>query len=151
MRGFDTTMVARIAMTNPAPQQERSSGPLRWVLIALGVVFTGLAAAGAVLPLLPTTPFLLLALACFARSSPALHRRLLANRIFGPFLTQWQKDRSVTRGTKLKAYAVVIATFSISIILVEAAWQRLLLGAILLILLGFLARLPTTRDGGPPS
>lgn len=138
-------------MTNPAPHPQRSSGPLRWVLLALGVVFTGLAAAGAVLPLLPTTPFLLLALACFARSSPALHRRLLANRIFGPFLTQWQRDRSVTRGTKIKAYAVVIATFGVSIFLVEATWQRILLGVLMLALLGFLAHLPTTRDGAPPS
>ena len=79
----------------------------RSCLLALGFLFLALAVVGAFLPVLPTTPFLLVAAACFARSSPAFHRRLLANRVFGPYLVQWQHDHSVPREAKRKAYEVL--------------------------------------------
>ncbi len=56
------------------------------VLRALGVAFVGLGFLGVFLPLLPTTPFLLLALACFARSSPAIHDWLINHRMLGPYI-----------------------------------------------------------------
>ena len=109
----------------------------------------GLAVAGAILPLLPTTPFLLLAAACFARSSPELHRRLLANERLGPYLRQWQEDRSVPRGAKRRAYLLVVATFALSIFLVDATWQRVLLGGLGAALLGFLSLLRTGELDDP--
>lgn len=124
------------------------SGLVRVLLRALGVLFTALGGAGAFLPILPTTPFLLLAAACFARSSPAFHRRLLANRVFGPYLAQWQRDHSVPRDAKRKAYGLVVVTFALSIALVGTAWVRVVLAGVGLALLAFLAWLPTTRSGG---
>ena len=121
------------------------SGPARVALLVLGVVLMAVAALGAFLPILPTTPFLLLASACLIRSSPALHRRLLANRVFGPYLRQWQHDRTIPRAAKRKAYGLVIVTFALSIVLVDAAWLRMMLGVLGAILLGFLVRLPATR------
>jgi uncharacterized membrane protein YbaN (DUF454 family) len=112
-------------------------------LLGIGMLSTGLAAVGAFLPMLPTTPFLLLAAACFIRSSPALHRRLLANPLFGPLLAQWQRDRSVPRSAKLKAYVLVAITFSISIALADANWLRILLAVLGVVLIAFLAWLPT--------
>jgi uncharacterized membrane protein YbaN (DUF454 family) len=121
---------------------------LRWLLLVLGILFTGLAAAGAFLPLLPTTPFLLLAGACFVRSSPALHQRLLANRAFGPYLAQWQHDRSIPRSAKRKAYVLVVVTFAVSIALVGPLWLRLVLVSLMVVLIAFLAWLPTTHEPG---
>lgn len=122
------------------------TGPVRWVLLGLGFAFVALGAAGAFLPVLPTTPFLLLAAACFVRSSPRFHARLLANRTFGPYLRQWQEDRTVPLHAKRKAYTVVVLTFALSIYFVDATWLRLTLVAIGGALLLFLRWLPTTRE-----
>ena len=62
-----------------------------WTLV--GILFVVLGAIGAVLPLLPTTPFVLVAAWCFARSSPRLHRWLLESRLFGPMLRDWEENR----------------------------------------------------------
>ena len=86
-----------------------------WLFTALGFLALGLAGIGVVLPLLPTTPFVLLAAACFARSSPRFHRWLLGNRVFGPMLRRWQEERCVSRRTKAVAIALIVATFALSI------------------------------------
>ena len=61
----------------------------------IGCIAVILAIAGVFLPLLPTTPFLLLASACFLRSSEKLHRRLMNNRLFGPYLENIQRNRGI--------------------------------------------------------
>ena len=71
-------------------------------------------------------------------------RWLLANPTFGPYLAQWQRDRSVPRGAKRKAYVLVVATFALSIALVGIDWVRVLLVVIMAGLLAFLAWLPET-------
>lgn len=135
---------------DPAPR----SGLARWLLLVAGVLATLLGAAGAFLPLLPTTPFLLLAAACFARSSPAFHRRLLANRVFGPYLAQWRREHTIPRDAKRKAYGLVVVSFAISIALVDAVWLRGVLVVLGVLLLVLLLRLPTTPrlrdDTGSP-
>ncbi len=84
-------------------------------LIIVGWLAVGLGIIGVVLPILPTTPFLILAAACFAKSSPRFHKMLLTNRWFGPTLTAWEKDKVVTRSTKYKASLTILITFSISV------------------------------------
>lgn len=103
---------------------------MRALLVAIGCAAFGLAVAGAVLPILPTTPFLLLAAACFVRSSPSLHARLLATKSLGPYLRQWQEDHSVPAGAKLRAYGVVGVTFSSSIAFADASWLKLVLAGL---------------------
>ncbi len=85
------------------------------LLIVTGWVAVGLGVMGIVLPILPTTPFLILAAACFAKSSPRFHNMLLANRWFGPTLVSWEENKVVSRATKYKASAMIILSFSISI------------------------------------
>ena len=87
----------------------------KFLLILLGIVFVALGVIGALLPILPTTPFLLLALACFANSSPRFHKMLLNNRWFGSALRQWEENRSITRASKVKAMILIVLTFTISI------------------------------------
>lgn len=128
----------------PAPP-EALRGPLRWALLSAGCVACVLGAVGAFLPLLPTTPFLLLAAACFARTSPRFHRALLANRVFGPYLRQWRHDRTIPREAKVRAYVLVVATFAVSILVLDRNDLRVLLIVLACALLVFLASLPTTR------
>jgi hypothetical protein len=71
----------------------------------LGFVFVALGLIGVYLPLLPTTPFLLLAAACFARSSERCHQWLLNNPTFGPIIRDWQDRRCISRTSKTIALA----------------------------------------------
>ena len=66
----------------------------------LGFLFLGLASLGVVLPLLPTTPFLLLSAWFFARSSERWHQWLLNSELFGPMINNWEQERCITLRTK---------------------------------------------------
>ena len=114
----------------------------RVLLIILGWVSVVLATLGVVLPLLPTTPFLLLAAWCFARSSPRFHYWLLYRSWFGGYLRHWQEHRALPPGAKGKAVLVILITFAISLYFVPLWWVRVLLLCILLGLLIMMWRLP---------
>ena len=83
--------------------------------IFLGCFFVLVGAIGALFPILPTTPFLLLALALFANSSPRFHQALLNNRWFGATLRQWEEKKTVSQQVKLRAGLLIILSFSVSI------------------------------------
>lgn len=89
------------------------------VLISLGWLFVVIAAIGVVLPILPTTPFLILSLALFAKSSTRFHQMLLNNRWVGASLREWEEKRSVSRQTKKKATILVVVSFSVSIAILQ--------------------------------
>ncbi|MER2510687.1 MAG: YbaN family protein [Amaricoccus sp.] len=74
-------------------------------MLALGGFFVAVGAVGVVLPVLPTTPFLILAAACFARSSPRFERWLLDHRIFGPLLRDWRARGAIPVRAKVAAVA----------------------------------------------
>ena len=97
---------------------------LGWFFVVLGVI-------GVVLPILPTTPFLILALAFFARSSPRFHQMLLNNRWVGTSLKQWEEKKSVSRQTKRNASILVFISFSLSIAILSS---RLELQAFLIVM-----------------
>ncbi|GAW86267.1 conserved hypothetical protein [Bathymodiolus platifrons methanotrophic gill symbiont] len=95
----------------------------KFLLTLLGLLFVVLGVIGAVLPVLPTTPFLILALACFANSSPRFHQMLLNNRWFGAALQQWEASRTITRSPKIKAMIMIVLTFAVSIGVLQGRLQ----------------------------
>ena len=118
----------------------------RQVYFVLGVVsfITGL--IGVILPLLPTTPFMILAAACFAKSSPRFHQALLNNRFIGADLQRWEQQGTMLRSTKKKATWVIVLTFSVSIlVLMDRPWLQGFLFVIAIMLLVFLWRVPEQK------
>jgi len=76
---------------------------MRGLFLILGWGFVGLGIVGAFLPVLPTTPFLILAAGCFARSSPRLERKLLEHPRFATALRRWRERGAVAPKAKLAA------------------------------------------------
>ena len=114
----------------------------RYLLISIAFISIVLGIIGIILPLLPTTPFFILALACFARSSKNFHQRLLNNRYVGPLLTDWERDKKIDRQRKKQILLIVVTSFSISILILSGQLHlQLLLLAIMFILLFFIHRI----------
>lgn len=92
----------------------------------LGVLSLLIGGVGIVLPLLPTTPFVLIAAGCFARSSPRMHAWLLGSRVFGPVLGDWEKKKCISFKAKLSALTMMTVVGGTSILLfVPAGWPKL--------------------------
>lgn len=84
--------------------------PYRLILLLLGWCFFALAIAGVLLPLVPATPFALLAAACFSKSSKQAHRFLMSFRYIGPILAEWQSNRGLSYESKLRMGALIGCT-----------------------------------------
>lgn len=89
----------------------------RITLIVVGAISLGLAALGVLLPLLPTTPFVLVAAVAFAKSSNRLHQWLLDHDIFGPLISDWRQHRAISRKTKIASILSMVAILVISFLL----------------------------------
>ncbi len=100
----------------------------RWLLLACGFLSLGLGAAGVFVPLLPTTPFLLLASACFLRSSNRLHRWLLHHRWFGSYIRNYRDYKATTHRAKVIALILLWGSIGYAALFVaQSLWLRLLL------------------------
>jgi uncharacterized membrane protein YbaN (DUF454 family) len=95
---------------------------VRAALLACGTLFLAIGLVGLVLPVLPTTPFVLLAAACFARGSRSAYEWLLANRTLGPMIREWRQYRSIAYRTKIAAIVLMSATLAASIVFYVRPW-----------------------------
>ncbi|HEC17257.1 MAG TPA: DUF454 domain-containing protein [Sedimenticola sp.] len=119
----------------------------KYLLILIGCIFVGLAGLGAVLPVLPTTPFLLVAAACFAKSSERLYCWLLDAPLFGPLIRNWRETRSIPRQAKrLAITAIVLVGGSSAVFFVDKLILQLFILAILVLHIIFIARIQSTED-----
>jgi uncharacterized membrane protein YbaN (DUF454 family) len=94
--------------------RRHNSPVVRGLFLAAGLCCVVLGVAGLFLPILPTTPFLLLAAACFARASERFYNWLLNHRVFGPTVVEWRRHRAIPWRTKLFAIALMAVTLSAS-------------------------------------
>jgi len=126
--------------------RKHPSPSVRVALVVAGSGFVALGLAGIFLPVLPTTPFLLLAAACYARASRRFYNALLNSRLLGPAILEWQQHRAIAWRTKLTAIAVMSLTLAASIVFwVENPWLRGLLALFGVALAAWLYRIPS-RD-----
>lgn len=97
---------------------------IRLVFNLLGLFFVALGILGVFLPLLPTTPFLLLALACFMRGSERMVRWLYSNSLFGEHLRNFQVKKAIPLRTKIWAISLTWLSLAFSAWLMPVAWVR---------------------------
>jgi uncharacterized membrane protein YbaN (DUF454 family) len=119
----------------------------RSLYLTAGFVLTGLAALGIVLPLLPTTPLLLLATACFANSSERWHRWLVEHPLFGPIIHNWKENRCIPcRAKRIAVVSILVfGTYSIGFAIENI---HLRIGGAVLLATGlvFVLRIPTCKN-----
>ena len=130
----------------PAPEEPppapagRAARPF-W--LAAGFACLGLGAVGAVLPLLPTTIFLILAAGCFARSSPRLEARILAHPRFGPLVKDWRARRAIPLRGKLFALGGMAGGYAVFLLSAKpGAPLALGVAAVMAAIAGWIARRP---------
>ena len=97
---------------------KRSNGTARLLLKIAGTLALVIGGAGVILPLLPTTPFLLLAAVCYARSSERWYRWLLYNRWFGSYIRNWHEGKGIPMKTKALSILFLILTMGYSAVVV---------------------------------
>lgn len=139
----------------PEPRLEAKHIPAgkRYVLLALGLLFTAVGIVGAFLPLIPTTPLLILAVWAFSGSSERLHGWLLNHRRFGPPLQRWRTHRVVPWRAKITAWSMMAASLAYTIFVRRASWQLVAaIAALMAIAVWYVAtkpsRMPEDRPGG---
>lgn len=122
---------------------------IRAVYLVIGLLFVGLGALGAVLPVLPTTPFLLISLWAFAKSSARLERWLLEHRRFGPRLVAWRTHRVIPLGVKLTSWGSMLASLTMMYV-VSSPWQALVgAGSVMVIGAVYIAMQPSRPPQAP--
>ena len=134
-------------------RQDYSHHVRRHRLLTVRVLYAGLGTGcvvlgilGMFLPVLPTTPFLLLAAGCYARASGRFYNWLLNHPLFGPTIQEWRRHRSIAYRTKVTAIVLMALTLGSSIVFfVGEPWLRGALAAFGVILGIYLYRIPS-RD-----
>ncbi len=91
-------------------------------LMIIGWAFVGLGIVGAVLPVMPTTPFMLVALWCFAKSSDRFHGWLFHHPVFGPPLRDWEIDRVIPLYAKVVALGSMVVSIVYVVGFTQAPW-----------------------------
>ena len=105
--------------------------PLRYVWLVVGWISVGLALAGAALPLLPTTPFLLVAAFAFSRSSDRWYNWLNTHPQFGPLIRDWREHRAIARSVKVASSAALGGVMVLGAATVKIPWVLFLQAAVL--------------------
>ncbi len=130
------------------PKLHRSP-TIRVLLWIAGTLALLLGIAGIFLPVLPTTPFILLAAACYARASERFYRKLIAHPSFGPLIVEWQRYHSIPRRVKRVAVTAMSLSICVSIWLVSGKpWLQALLVVIGVSVGTWLWRIPSRE---PPA
>jgi uncharacterized membrane protein YbaN (DUF454 family) len=113
----------------------------------LGSVFVMLGVIGMFLPLLPTTPFLLLASACYVRGSERLHRWLMNNRYLGAYIRNFRDKKGMPMPAKVATLVIFWGSISVSIWRIDIAFVQLILLVVGVFVTLLILRIKTLREG----
>ena len=114
-------------------------------LLVCGYLFVALGVIGIVLPVMPTTVFLILALACFSNASPKLANWLLCHPRFGCSLRQWQTHKIIPLKAKIFASTSMAISYAILIVLSPAAWLACIVGSIKIAVMSYIFSRPSKQ------
>lgn len=95
---------------------------MRFFWFTVGLISTACGLAGAVLPVLPTTPFLILAAFAFSRSSPGFHHWLVTHPRLGPPLEHWRLHGAIARRAKILAATAMVGSMALSLLIGVQGW-----------------------------
>ena len=121
---------------------------LGWILVGHACLGVGL--LGVAIPLLPTTPFVLLAAACYARGSRRFYTYLLTHRVFGSIIRDWHEYRAISSRAKRWAIATVLLSITASMLAVDRIWMLVVLALIALLVIAGLLRIPVRKERDLP-
>jgi uncharacterized membrane protein YbaN (DUF454 family) len=123
----------------------RKARIIRGLFVVAGTICVCLAAIGMVLPVLPTTPFLLLAAACYIRGSERMHKWLLSNRWFGSYIKNYHEGKGISARGKFISIVSLWLVISISVFMVNLLLLHIALIMIASLVSIHLIRVPTYR------
>ena len=138
----------RASAEPPTGDLLRTGRTARTGWLALGLLLVGVGFAGIFVPLLPTTDFMLLALPCFARSSPRLEAWLLDHPRFGPGLRAWRSERAVPRRAKIAAGIGMAAGYAIFWLHAPGLGASLAVAVVMLAAMLWIATRPSAQNEG---
>jgi uncharacterized membrane protein YbaN (DUF454 family) len=139
----------RTASEAPLVATIHRSRLVRGLYFAAGIAALVAAVLGVVLPILPTTPFVLLAAACFAKSSDRFYTGLLRHRIAGPIISDWREHGAMKREAKRWALFMMALSFGTSMLIMSSVWHRVMLVAMALVLGILIWRVPVRPEPNP--
>ena len=119
---------------------------MRRFYLCLGYASLALGIVGIFLPILPTTPFVLLAAWCFSRSNPVLAERLYSHPRFGPLLIVWRDQRAITRRAKIYALTALASSYALILWLTESRILPVVLAVIMGSVAIYIATRPIPRE-----
>lgn len=132
--------------SEPPPQQpdkvKASSAALRPVYFVAGIILVGIGIAGYILPVLPGTIWMILAAACFARSSPKFEAWLVNHKTFGPSVVAWRQNGAIPRKAKILAIGMMAISFIVLVVTHVPMLALAIVGAIFLACALFVASRP---------
>lgn len=120
---------------------------LRHLQILAGYAFLGLGIAGILLPVLPGTVFLIIALACFRRTLPHMNVWMLNHKLFGPILQVWDKTGSIPVPVKVLAVSCILLMGGSSAYRAHVQWAQVLLAVVTVVGVVYVVTRPNSAPG----
>ena len=118
----------------------------RLILLLCGHTALVLGLIGLLLPLVPTSPFMILAAACYARTSKRFYHMLITNRYFGPPILRWRAERCIEKRVKLYALALLVVTFTASgLLFAQTIGESLFVFAVAMVVMVTVACIPVCK------
>ncbi|MGJ4787192.1 DUF454 domain-containing protein [Leptospira koniambonensis] len=121
-------------------------GFVRYLLIIIGTISLILGIIGIFTPVLPTTPFLLLTAACYARASQKFYNWLMNNKYFGSFIRDWRIHKAIPLKAKIISVSTIVITMTISAIFAPIIYVRIGMAVIGICVIFYILRFPTKKE-----